>query len=95
MEEGVPYTRIDLDRREKKRKEEEEGREEEDAKRASPCPPLIARRDQRGVSMGERFARHDTGQSREITMERPTETEGMDGKRRGRGRRKMWCGKRG
>ncbi|KAG6804305.1 hypothetical protein HZU73_00227 [Apis mellifera caucasica] len=28
-------------------------------------------------------------------MERPTETEGMDGKRRGRGRRKMWCGKRG
>lgn len=95
MEEGVPYTRIDLDRREKKRKEEEEGKEEEDAKRASPCPPLIARRDQREVSMGERFARHDTGQSREITMERPTETEGMDGKRRGRGRRKIWCGKRG
>lgn len=38
--------------------------------------------------MGERFARHDTGQSREITMERPTGEGGVeDGKKR-RGRRK-------
>lgn len=38
MEEGVPYTRIDLDRREKKRKEEEEGRE----KRGRRCETSIA-----------------------------------------------------